>query len=565
MFAPDASAAGSEAKALNAAAQKALAGEIEARATKLSQASNDHIVLANDGALRWTGDMVGKLVAGDDTLRPRVRIVADEQLTGPARELVQTRLDLWLKTHIEKLLAPLFSLTAADDVTGMARGVAFQLVEALGVLERQKVAEEVKGLDQPSRATLRKYGVRFGAYHIYLPILLKPAPRALATQLWALKHEAPDAKGVAELLHLAGSGRTSIPIDKETPKPLYRTAGYRVCGERAVRVDILERLADLIRPALSWREGVQTAKPAGAFDGRGFTVTGAMTSLTGASGEDFASILRSLGYRLDRRPKPAEPADVKPAEATGEGATPATIMETTAASEVASSLSLLPEAELIPQVTETAPAEAEAATPAAETPAPAEPAAIAATDAPVTDDAAATPEEPIVADAGAKPAEEPAFIEVWRPGGRSERRPHRPRRQPRPQQTAAPAAAASEAGVAAPADAPAPSAATDSTEKPRSQQPERKDRQQRQDRHERQQRMEKQSHRGERQGGGPPRRDRPRRNRDEGPGREEREQYYAKPYGGGSDRRDKAPDPNSPFAKLAALKQQLEQGNKERP
>ncbi len=47
--------------------------------------------------------------------------------------------------------------------------------------------------------------------------------------------------------------------------------------------------------------------------------------------------------------------------------------------------------------------------------------------------------------------------------------------------------------------------------------------------------------------------------------RAEREQYYAKPHGGGSDRRDKEPDPNSPFAKLAALKQQLEQGNKERP
>ncbi len=209
---------------------------------------------------------------------------------------MQTRLDLWLKTHIEKLLAPLFSLAAADDVTGMARGVAFQLVEALGVLERQRVAEEVKGLDQAARATLRKYGVRFGAYHIYLPILLKPAPRALATQLWALKNEAPDAKGVAELLHLAASGRTSIPVDKETPKPLYRAAGYRVCGERAVRVDILERLADLIRPALSWREGSSLAKPDGAVDGRGFTVTGAMTSLIGASGEDFAT--RSALARL---------------------------------------------------------------------------------------------------------------------------------------------------------------------------------------------------------------------------------------------------------------------------
>ena len=102
------------------------------------------------------------------------------------------------------------------------------------------------------------------------------------------------------------SGRTSIPVDKETPKALYRTIGYRVCGERAIRVDILERLADLIRPALSWRESASGAKPPGAFDGTGFTVTGAMTSLTGASGEDFASILRSLGYRMERRPKPPE-------------------------------------------------------------------------------------------------------------------------------------------------------------------------------------------------------------------------------------------------------------------
>ena len=37
-----------------------------------------------------------------------------------------------------------------------------------------------------------------------------------------------------------------------------------------------------------------------------------MTSLTGASGEDFASILRSLGYRLERRPKPPEPVAEPP-------------------------------------------------------------------------------------------------------------------------------------------------------------------------------------------------------------------------------------------------------------
>jgi ATP-dependent RNA helicase SUPV3L1/SUV3 len=562
MFAPDASAAGSEAKALNAAAQKVLAGEIEARATKISQTSNDQIVLAADGALRWTGDLVGKLTAGDDTLRPRVRVIADEHLTGPARELVQTRLDLWLKTHIEKLLAPLFSLTAADDITGVARGVAFQLVESLGVLERQKVAEEVKGLDQPARATLRKYGVRFGAYHIYLPALLKPAPRALATQLWAIKHESPEAKGVGDLLHLAASGRTSIPVDKDTPKALYRTAGYRICGERAVRVDILERLADLIRPALSWRETSPGPKPDGVFDGRGFLVTGAMTSLTGASGDDFASILRSLGYRMDRKPKPVQPVAAAPAAepaAVSDGA-PATAEATADAGSSSEkpepvaglqSRSLLPEPELVTPETapETVPG-ADASGPAAE---------------PAAEAAAANDTAPVPT-AENKPAEEPAFVEVWRPAGRPERRPHRPRRQ-RPQQpqavaadaAAAPAPTSDEGATSAPSGSTQPSRGP---RRPRHDRGERPDREKRQERHERQQRMERQGERADRQGHAA-RRERPRRERGERVERAEREQYYAKPFGSGSGGRDKQPDPNSPFAKLAALKQQLEQTNKE--
>ncbi len=106
-----------------------------------------------------------------------------------------------------------------------------------------------------------------------------------------------------------------------------------------MRVDILERLADLIRPALMWREGT-TPKPAGAFDGRSFTVTGAMTSLTGASGEDFASILRSLGYRMDRKPKPPEAAnETKPPEAAtaaSSALTEAAITEATAPDAAAS-------------------------------------------------------------------------------------------------------------------------------------------------------------------------------------------------------------------------------------
>jgi ATP-dependent RNA helicase SUPV3L1/SUV3 len=87
---------------------------------------------------------------------------------------------------------------------------------------------------------------------------------------------------------------------------LYRAAGFRVCEDRAVRVDILERLADLIRPAVSYRPGVSPGDPPpGAADGDGFVVTVAMTSLAGCSGESFASILRALGYVPEHRKGPA--------------------------------------------------------------------------------------------------------------------------------------------------------------------------------------------------------------------------------------------------------------------
>src|SRR5258708_21269416 len=101
----------------------------------------------------------------------------------------------------------------------------------------------MKGRDQLWRASLRKCGVRLGAYHIYVPPLLKPAARALASLLWAQKQDNVDLSALSGAQHLAGSGRTSFPVDKTLPRDAYRVLGYKQCGERAVRVDILERPA----------------------------------------------------------------------------------------------------------------------------------------------------------------------------------------------------------------------------------------------------------------------------------------------------------------------------------
>jgi ATP-dependent RNA helicase SUPV3L1/SUV3 len=425
-FSADASGGGSDAKALRAAAQKALAGEIEKRADAIDQAGDDKIVLANDGLLRWNGEPVARLVAGEVALKPRTQLIADEQLTGPSRDKVAARIERWLDSHVEKLLGPLNALAKAEDVTGMARGVAFQLVESLGVLDRVSVADEVKGLDQEARAQLRKYGIRFGAYHIYVPALLKPAPRHLALLLWALKHGGLSQKGMSELPALASSGRTSIPNDKEIQKALYRAIGYRVAGTRAVRVDILERLADLIRPAIAWKPNAPGAKPQGAIDGFGFTVSVGMTSLVGCSGEDFASILRALGYRMDHRPAPVETPAPVPEPASSE----------TAGAEESSQ----------PVETPATPVEMEA-TPVEPVATPVETAAAAVEEA-----ASGALSAPAVA-TGAEidpvpetPAEAaPAMIEVWRPGRpRPERKPERKR--PRREEAKPGEAVASSAG-----------------------------------------------------------------------------------------------------------------------
>jgi ATP-dependent RNA helicase SUPV3L1/SUV3 len=546
VFVADASSGGSEAKALHNAAQKALAGEIAARAMRLAEAPDDQFVLAADGTLRWIGAAVGKLQASEELLRPRIRIIADEHLTGAPRESVETRLNAWLKAHIEKVLGPLAELASANDVTGIARGVAFQVVEALGVLDRSQVADQVKALDQPARATLRKYGVRFGAYHIYLPALVKPAPRKLATQLWALRHDGTDSKVLDDLLHLAGSGRTSIAVDPAIDPALYATTGYRVCGARAVRVDILERLADLIRPALAWREGGPGARPPGAVGAGGFTVVNTMTSLIGASGEEFASILRALGYRMERRPKPPEPAE--PLASAGPAAT--------AAAVAAEPAQAAPEGEPAEAPQAIAQATAQTITQAltqivADSSDVGESGVQPAESVPAQPDALVAEETASGSSAVTSPAAEPAMIEVWRPGRMGDRRRSHarqrgrakdgPARTPLPEPAAPEAVAVVLAAQGESAATSAPPTGTEGDAKPRHRV-----------------RQRRPEHRAERQD---QRRD---QRRDQ---REDRRQDWRnreRPSGKRFEPREKRPDPNSPFAKLATLKAQLEADAKER-
>ena len=604
-FQPDitADAQGIHGKAARGATSHVLANEFSMRARRVASAKADAFKLTRNARVLWRDEEIGRLEASEDPLKPTIVLLADEHLTGSDKEKVQQRLEQWLVDLVGERLKPLVELKGAEDITGLARGIAFRMVESFGSLKREIVADEMKQLDQPSRAQLRKYGVRFGAFNIFLPLLLKPAAAELTLTLWTLKHAQTAGLDAEKLPDPPRAGLTSSPAAATTPEVFYRAVGYHLCGPRAIRMDILERLADLIRPLLAWRASeAGQMPPKGSSGDGGFIVTPEMMSILGCSSDELGNVLKALGFRLDRRPAPpkvpqamaeaAAPVDAAPADTV---APAPEIVPAGAASEAASTAT---DGAAAGQGEAPAAAVGELAQEAA--PAAPAPESVPAGAAPVVEPVPA--EQSATVDAGApaseaagqaapvkeKPADaEPEMIDIWRPRrrDRNERHHHRRgegqrdgerqgerhgerqgqsqgrgdrnrgrhrtdrNRGQRGPQPAATVVTAGEAGTSADASEAAPAAATPAADTPRREHPKDGGRDRRDNRN-------RDRERGGEQRSGPPRRDSGRRDDRR---RDERrpETRYAGPQRRG-------PDPDSPFAALAALKSQLESKGKDR-
>ncbi|MEM7619354.1 MAG: helicase-related protein [Pseudomonadota bacterium] len=290
-------------KAARSATAKVLSKELGMRVRRIVAAKSEAIQLNKKGYIQWRGEDIAFITAGDNPLQPNLTLLSDEHLAPTDKEKATQRLQNWLTEQIETRLQPLIAMRQADDINGLGKGVAFQLYENFGILKREKVAEDIRALDQDARAQLRKYGVRFGAFNIYVPILLKPAAVEFLLVLWTLK-EGPHHNITPETApEPPRAGLTSVLVDDKIPESYYLAAGYQRCGMRAVRIDMLERLADMIRPLTSWRthkaEGEQP--PKGTTGDGGFTTQPEMMSIMGCSGEELASVLTSLGFYMERK------------------------------------------------------------------------------------------------------------------------------------------------------------------------------------------------------------------------------------------------------------------------
>ena len=225
-------------------------------------------------------------VVGGTPFKPRVRLIG-EFGADSARERAARRLEAFVASEATRRLAPLKGLMDAiadGRLKGLARGVAYQLVEQFGVLDRRRAHEHVSALSRGERRMLKSLSIRFGAFSLYLPGLLAPEARAIGAVFAALAaprwRPQPDALAV-------------LPHPLPPPEAL-GLRGLSAVGGLAVPALALERLDALSR-----------ANPAAA----GLVeLTPELTTALGWTRGQTEEILRSLGFVRTRKADDTRPS-----------------------------------------------------------------------------------------------------------------------------------------------------------------------------------------------------------------------------------------------------------------
>jgi len=304
-FRVDASSVPGEQKTLQAAAESALQIELSRRAKLFANVGYKTLEFDFGEGLAlpklvWEGAPVATVHDSGALFAPRVKLVQSTLLTGDLADLVRDKIQEWLDTRIAEKLEPLIKLAqelngeieapeGAAPLSGLARGVAFRLLEHYGVMPRNAVDDDLRQLDQDARKGLRRFGIRIGASSLYIPIIMKPHATELRLAMWAM------AGKKADLPTIPTPGMVWVEAAETAPREFYELAGFQVVGKKAVRMDMLERLSDAVRP-LGQQRGW-------------FEVTPEIMGLVGLSGEDFADVMKAAGYKNELRKVPPVPQE----------------------------------------------------------------------------------------------------------------------------------------------------------------------------------------------------------------------------------------------------------------
>lgn len=209
----------------------------------------DKFINEGDAALRlneefyvtYNNALIAKLLPTDNILKPDFTPILDDRIQGIPLARLALHLESWLKRQLNMICDPLDIIEKTEDLSQESHDFIKIMRETLGYSERHKISEIVKKISPNDRTKLRKAGVRFAQYSVFVRDMLKPSVQKIKLILWALINNIP-------LPELPPSGVVTIPFNPEFPQGYYDIAGYKICGECCVRIDMIEKLADAIRP-----------------------------------------------------------------------------------------------------------------------------------------------------------------------------------------------------------------------------------------------------------------------------------------------------------------------------
>jgi ATP-dependent RNA helicase SUPV3L1/SUV3 len=244
------------------------------RAARLLASEDNQFTLNNKGEISWQKIAVGRLLKGGALLKPSAELTVNEWLEPTAQLAITQRLRDFVKNWFAMHLGALLELPVLE-LTAPARGVVFQLIEALGSLQREDVASMVEGFAKEDRIALGQRGVHLGSHLIWIDKLWTPEAMRARALLWALWNGAavpPPPQG------------KSLPVG-EQPKSVWHALGYSVLGGRAVRADVVEEFIPLLH---------QSPAPPAENLARNL----------GLSASALPQVLKSLGYMPKSKPGP---------------------------------------------------------------------------------------------------------------------------------------------------------------------------------------------------------------------------------------------------------------------
>ena len=264
-------------KSLKKAARQNVGPEIIKRINQIIETGL--IELKNDYKIYWNKYPIAKLIPGSDYLNPQIDLIIDEMIENEEKSKLSYYLKRWIFKKIETELKSLIDLKNTKETNPELRALAYHLYEKNGVVKRDEVSEFLKKLNQEERKKLRKIGVKFGRYHIFLFKLFKPSSVSLRILLWKNYNK--------ENLNISPPtfGLNFLEEKKIIDKNFMLLCGFEKFDKFYVRIDILERLFLMI---LNSKKDDKDTE---------IKLVPEMLNLLGCNKENFTKLIQKMNYK----------------------------------------------------------------------------------------------------------------------------------------------------------------------------------------------------------------------------------------------------------------------------